>query len=95
VYATGFTNVIDIAFARDGSLLVLEMAKSSLASGDPAGALIRLAPDGSRETVLDDGLVSPAAVLVGHDGSIYGTNHGQEAGKGEVLRFRGSHGGGR
>ena len=57
VYAEGFTNVLDIAFERDGSLLVLETAKNSLASGDPAGALIRVAPDGSRETVLDDGLV--------------------------------------
>jgi hypothetical protein len=94
VYADGFTNVIDLAFARDGSLLVLEMAKNSLASGDPAGALIRLAPDGSRETVLDDGLVSPAAVVVGRDGAIYISNHGQEAGEGEVLRFRAHHGGG-
>jgi hypothetical protein len=88
VYAEGFTNVIDIVFARDGSLLVLEMAKNSLASGDPAGALIRLAPDGTRQTLLDDGLVSPAAVAVGRDGSIYISNHGQEAGRGEVLRFR-------
>jgi DNA-binding beta-propeller fold protein YncE len=92
VYADGFTNVIDIAFTRDGSLLVLEMAKNSLASGDPAGALIRLAPDGSRKTVLEDGLVSPAAVVVGHDGSIYLTNHGQEADQGEVLRFRAHQG---
>lgn len=90
VYAGDFTNVIDIAFARDGSLLVLEMAENSLASGDPAGALIRLAPDGSRQTLLDDGLISPAAVAVGRDGSIYISNHGQEAGLGEVLRFRGS-----
>ena len=51
-------------------------------------ALIRLAPDGSRQTLLDDGLVSPAAVAVGRNGSIYISNHGQEAGLGEVLRFR-------
>ena len=88
VYAGGFTNVIDIAFARDGSLLVLEIAKNSLASGDPAGALIRLAPDGSRETLVDEGLVSPTAVAVGRDGSLYISNHGQEAGVGEVLRYR-------
>jgi hypothetical protein len=97
VYAGGFTNVIDIAFARDGSLLVLEMAKNSLASGDPSGALIRLAPDGSRQTLISDGLVSPASVALGRDGSIYISNHGQEAGAGEVLRYRtgGSHHGGR
>ena len=88
VFADGFTNIIDIAFARDGSLLVLEMAKNSLASGDPAGDLIRIAPDGSRETVLEDGLVSPSAVAIGRDGALYIANHGQEAGVGEVLRFR-------
>ena len=76
------------AFDRDGSLLVLEIAKNSLASGDPAGALIRLRPDGSRETLLEDGLISPTAVAVGRDGWIYLSNHGQEAGVGEVVRFR-------
>jgi sugar lactone lactonase YvrE len=91
VVAGGFTNVIDIAFDRDGSLLVLEIAKNSLASGDPAGALIRLRPDGSRETLLEDGLVSPTAVAVGCNGWIYLSNHGQEAGAGQLLRFRPSH----
>jgi hypothetical protein len=91
VYAAGFTNIIDIAFSRDGSLLVLEMAKNSLASGDPAGALTRIARNGTRQTLIDDGLVSPAAVAIGRDGSIYISNHGQEAGLGEVLRFPASH----
>ena len=93
VVAGGFTNIIDIAFARDGSLLVLEMAKNSLASGDPAGALIRVAPDGSRQTLLDDGLVSPSAVALGCDGSLFIAIHGQEDVVGEVLRFPAPHGG--
>ena len=87
IYAEGFTNVIDIAFADDGSLLVLEIAKNSLMSGDPAGALIRLHPDGSRETLVDEGLITPTAVAIGDDGFIYISNHGQEANVGEVIRF--------
>ncbi len=87
VYADGFTNVIDIAFADDGSLLVLEIAKNSLASGDPAGALIRLNPDGSRDTLIDEGLNSPSAVVVGDDGAVYISNYGQDAGQGQVIRL--------
>lgn len=69
VYAEGFTNVIDITFVDDGSLLVLEFATKSLLSGNPAGALIRLNPDGSQDSLLDedDGLISPSAVAIGDD----------------------------
>jgi hypothetical protein len=44
VYATGFTNIIDIAFDRHGRLLVLEIFKNGLPSGDPTGSLVRIAP---------------------------------------------------
>jgi len=85
VYAEGFTNVIDIAFGEDGSLYVLEMAANGIPAG-PEGALIRVAPDSSRETILDQGLVSPAGVAIGDDGAIYVTNYGEDAAKGEVVR---------
>ena len=89
LYANGFTNIIDLAFDEDGSLLVLEIAAHSLMSGDPAGQLIRLNPDLSRETLIgvDAGLVSPTAVAIGDDGAIYISNHGQDPGIGQVLRF--------
>jgi glucose/arabinose dehydrogenase len=87
IYAEGFTNVIDIAFADDGSLLVLEIAKNSMLSGDPAGALIRLYPDGSRDTLIEEGLTSPTAVAIGDDGAVYISNNGQSADIGEVLRI--------
>lgn len=86
VYAEGFTNVIDIAFGDNGSLYVLEMAANGIPAGSD-GALIRVAPDGSRETVLDEGLVAPAGVAVGDNGAIYVTNYGEDAGKGEVVRI--------
>ncbi len=87
VYADGFTNIIDLAFESDGSLLVLEMAKNSLASGNPTGALLRLHPDGSRETLLDVGLNYPSAVAIGPNGGIYISNYGQDPGLGEVIRL--------
>jgi hypothetical protein len=86
VYADGFTNVIDIVFEGDGSLLVLEIAKNSLLSGDPTGALIRLKPDGSRETLLSEGLVMPAAVAIGYDALVI-SNCGVCAGDGQVIRM--------
>jgi hypothetical protein len=85
VYAEGFTNVIDIIFEGDGNLLVLEIAKNSLLSGDPTGALIRLKPDGSREILLSEGLVMPTAVAIGYDALVI-SNCGVCAGDGQVIR---------
>ncbi len=87
VYADGFTNVIDIVFESDGSLLVLELAKNSLLSDDPIGALIRLKPDTSREMVLSEGLTLPTAVAIGDDHSLYISNCGACAGVGQVIRI--------
>jgi glucose/arabinose dehydrogenase len=87
VFASGLTNVTDLAFDRHGNLYVVEFAANGLASGDPTGALIKIRPDGSRETVLDEGLVNPYGVAIGKRGDIYVSNHGGSAGIGEVLRL--------
>jgi glucose/arabinose dehydrogenase len=91
IYADGLTNVTDLAFDRHGNLYVVEIAANGLASGDPTGALIKIRPDGSRETVLSEGLVNPYGVAIGDRGDIYVTNHGASAGVGEVLRIGGRH----
>ncbi len=70
---------------------MVEIAANGLASGDPTGALIKIRPDGSRETVLSEGLVNPYGVAIGDRGDIYLTNHGASAGVGEVLRIRSGH----
>jgi hypothetical protein len=75
VYASGFTNISDLAF--DGkSLLVLEFAAKGLWD-DPKfrGALIRVAPDGKRTVLASAGLVAPTGLAVGN-GSIYIANYG-------------------
>ncbi len=88
VYAKGFTNVVDIAFEGDGSLLVVEIAKNSLLSGDQTGALIRLKPDPTRETILSEGLTVPTAVTIGKDHALYISNCGVCACDGQVSRIK-------
>lgn len=88
VYATGFTNVVDIAFDRKGRLLVLQISKKGLLSNDPTGALYRLEKKGGKRVELAAGkLTMPGGVVVGRDGAIYVTNKSVTAGGGEVLRI--------
>jgi len=85
-YLTGFTNIVDIAWAPNGSLYVLEISKNGLTSDDPGpGALIRIWPDGTRKVVASDGLMSPTAVAFGKDGTVYVANKGTSATDGEVI----------
>lgn len=86
VFASGFTNVIDVAFGRDGSLYVLELATNGLMSGDPTGALVRIGPDGSRQTIMSDGLTYPAGLAV-RGRAAYVSNCGMCPGTGEVLKI--------
>ena len=87
VYASGFTNIISIAFGKDGSLYVLEIAKNGLMSGDSTGALIKVAKDGTKTEIASSGLVSPGGLALGMDGSIYVSNHATEPGTGTVVRI--------
>ncbi|TYB50841.1 ScyD/ScyE family protein [Nonomuraea sp. PA05] len=89
VYASGFTNIVDITFDRRGRLLVLEIAANGLLSGDPAGALHRVERDGTRTLIAGDGLFTPTGVAAGPDGAYYVSNKGTLAGSGEVLRISG------
>jgi glucose/arabinose dehydrogenase len=89
VYASGFTNVTDLAFGRDGSLYVVQIATDGLLADPPTGgSLIRVAPDGSRETIAS-GLDAPYGVAVSRKGHIYVSTHSTEAGAGEVVRVDG------
>lgn len=93
VYASGFSAITDIAFDRDGRLLVLEFSVGGLLSPPTTpGALIRV--DGQqRTTLLSDGLHQPTGLAVGHGGDIYISNNGTSPGSanpsGEILRLTG------
>ncbi len=87
VYASGFTNIVDITFAEDGTLYVVEITSNSLLSGDPTGSLIRVEEDGS-QTALADNLFMPGGVAIGEDGSLYVTTWAAQGnGMGQVLRI--------
>ena len=92
LHADGFTNIIDIAFAPNGDLYVLEFNAGGMANIDPAnpatltGDLIRVTPDNQREVVVS-GLVTPTGLAIANDGAIYVVNMGTMAGAGQVLRF--------
>lgn len=76
VYATGFTNVMDVEFAADGTLYVLEIAHDSLlaagAGGPPMGGLWKVpAGGGTPELVTAEGLPMPGGMGIAADGTIY------------------------
>jgi hypothetical protein len=90
VFATGFTNIIDIAIDNDGALLVLEIATNGLASGDLNGALWRVGSDHVPVSIVRQGLVAPSGVAVAKDGEIFVSNCGLcGPGKGSVIQVRG------
>jgi sugar lactone lactonase YvrE len=91
-YITGLTAVVDMAFDRDGTLYIVEIASGFVPGpgADPGvgnGRLLRKPTNGAMEVVLD-GLVFPAGVAVGRDGTVYLTNFGIFPGGGEVLRVK-------
>ena len=87
VFATGFTQITDLAFGKDGNLYVLEFDSNGLLNPGDGGSLWRVAPDGSKSLAFSDGLVQPTGLEVGADGAFYVSNHGNSVGQGEVLRI--------
>ena len=55
---------------------------------DWSGALIRIAPDGTRTELAPGVLTAPGGVAVGSDGALYVTNNSIFSDIGEVIRIR-------
>ena len=87
VYATGFTNIIDLAWSRDGRLYVLEIARKGLLSGDRTGALVRVSGRGPHRVVASAGLTAPGGLAI-RGRSAYVTNCSVCKGTGSVVRIR-------
>lgn len=88
VYASGFTNVIDLAFAPDGTLYVLEIAHNSLLSGDLTGGLWSVPPGGGEATLLSTDLQMPGGIAVGEDGTVYVTTGASIPNAGTVVSWK-------
>jgi hypothetical protein len=91
VYASGLTNVTDLAFGRDGRLYVVEISKAGLlneaSETDSVGDVVRIGRHGSKH-VVSDNLPSPYGIAIDRKGETYVTTHSTTAGGGQVLRLR-------
>lgn len=89
----GFTNVIDVAAAPDGSVYVLEFNKGGMLSIDPSnpatleGQLTRIVPDGTRTVVASDGLIAPTGLAVDARGVPYVAVYGVLGNMGQVWKI--------
>lgn len=98
-YASGFTNIVGLAFDVQGRLYVLEIGSGFAGQPGgpplkPPGRLIRINNDFSK-TVIYDKLFYPGGLAIGQDGAAYVTNNGIVPGPipgafpdgGQVLRI--------
>jgi hypothetical protein len=87
VYAGGFSSILGIDFAADGSLYVLEMFTNGQLSGSPVGRVVHVATDGTRTTIAREGLILPTGIAVGPDQAVYVSNFGVSGTMGQVVRI--------
>jgi hypothetical protein len=86
VFASGFTQITDLAFGRDGSLYVLEIASAPMIGPPSPGALIRVRRNGTRQELARGRLREPTGLVVDRRNA-YVSNHGASAGLGELVRI--------
>jgi hypothetical protein len=86
-YATGLTNVTDLAFGPGGWLYAVEISTAGLASGGPPiGALVRIPPGGGAAETVVGGLFAPYGVAL-HGGAAFVTTGSVLPGGGDVVRI--------
>jgi hypothetical protein len=90
LYASGFTNILDVDFGPDGTLYVLEMSHNGLLSGDLTGALWAVPPGGGTAAAVVTGnpaFFAPGGMGIAADGSIYVSLCTVCAGGGELVHL--------
>jgi len=85
VYASGLTNVTDLAFAPNGALYAVEISSIGLLNG-PIGALVKVSPGSSQHETVIGGLFAPYGVAFGR-GSAYISTCSVCVGAGQVIRI--------
>jgi sugar lactone lactonase YvrE len=93
-YATGFTNIIDIAFGPDGTLYVAEIVHDGLMGvftqgAAPVGALLSVPPGGGEPSILinDESFMAPGGLATDADGAIYASLNTLAPGVGSVVKI--------
>jgi hypothetical protein len=85
VFASGLTNLTDLAFAADGTLYAVEISSAGLQSG-PIGALVRITPGASEHTTVLGNIFAPYGVALAGDNA-YVSTCAVCAGEGEVIKI--------
>ena len=87
VFATGLTNLTDLAFGADGNLYALSFDLDGILGPNEGGGIFRVTSTGI-ESVYTSGLINPTGLAIGADGSFYVStfSNGGE-GLGQVLRI--------
>jgi hypothetical protein len=93
-YATGFTNIIDIAFGPDGTLYVAEIVHDGLMGvftqgAAPIGALLSVPPGGGEPTILinDESFMAPGGLATDAEGAVYASLNTLAPGAGSVVKI--------
>jgi hypothetical protein len=74
VWATGLTTVQGCGFGSDGAFYATEFQTAGLTANDPAGDVVRIAPNGQRTHLGVGKLFNPSGFLAGPHGSFYVSN---------------------
>jgi hypothetical protein len=92
-YASGFTNAMDLAFGRDGTLYVLEIDSDSLfpvVGPGTDGGIWAVPPGGGAPQRIElpaGTLTHPGGIAVGRRGDLFVSNRATSAGTGQVLEI--------
>lgn len=84
-YATGLTNVTDLAFGRHGTLYAVEIAAQGLTKA-PVGEVVAVAPGGGSSHPVAEGLFAPYGIALRHHHA-YVTTSSILPGAGKVVRI--------
>jgi len=88
VQARNFTTVVDVAFAPNGSLYVLQISSNGLTAQDPGpGKVFHIARNGRVTEVPSGALQEPTGIAVGPGGAVFVTNRGGSGSVGQIVRL--------
>ena len=84
MFASGLTNVTDLAFADDGSLYAVQISAVGLLNG-PIGSLMKVTPGASEHETIAGELFAPYGVALDDDVA-YVSTCAVCVGEGEVIK---------